>query len=160
MNTPQNYDPSELADALELAGASLGVMLPDDLSRAGRLIRHAVRLVDALGLDHVADDRGIEVVLAELVLDTRNAARDLDLEPEPVDHPEPRPLRLDTYRDTAGEHRWRVVHTSNGETLAAGEGYTDRRDRDHAARILVPDLDPVDIDRHADQAALNLEPRD
>lgn len=70
----------ELAGDLELAGSGLGTIDAGDLSLAGRLIRHAGRLVDALGLDHIAQERGLELVLAELVLDTRQAGHDLDLE--------------------------------------------------------------------------------
>lgn len=74
-----------------------------------------------------------------------------------------RPLRVETYRTqvdgtlvhlasgtaeqhTAHEYRWRVVHTSNGEIMAAGEGYIDRRDRDHAVATLWPGLDIVEVD--------------
>lgn len=52
-----------------------------------------------------------------------------------------RPLQVQTYVDTAGQHRWRVVHTSNGETMSSGEGYIDTRDRDHAIELLWPDLE-------------------
>lgn len=63
-----------------------------------------------------------------------------------------RPLRVETYRtvdrldagDNLLEHRWRVVHTSNGEIMASGEGYTDRRARDHAIQVLWPDLPVIE----------------
>lgn len=70
----------------------------------------------------------------------------------------PLPLRVETYRtetpatdlpdsDVLVEHRWRVVHTSNGEIMASGEGYTDRRDRDHAVATLWPGIDVVEADQ-------------
>lgn len=70
-----------------------------------------------------------------------------------------RPLRVETYRSRTtevttlgdlepttlpaepGDYRWRVVHTTNGEVMASGEGYTDPRDRDHAIELLWPDLE-------------------
>jgi hypothetical protein len=42
------------------------------------------------------------------------------------------------------EYRWRVRHTSNGEIMASGEGYTDRRARDHAIQVLWPDLPVIE----------------
>ena len=64
-----------------------------------------------------------------------------------------RPLRVEVYETTdlfaeppAPDHRFRVVHTSNGEILAHGEGYADKRDRDHAVKVLHPDLEPVEVD--------------
>src|SRR5690606_33936769 len=65
-------------------------------------------------------------------------------------HPD-RPLRAEVYRTVEGNttqhcaHRWRVVHTSNGEIMASGEGYADKRDRDHALNVLFPDLEPVEV---------------
>ena len=64
-----------------------------------------------------------------------------------------RPLRVEVYETTdlfaeppAPDHRFRVVHTSNGEILAHGEGYVDKRDRDHAVALLHPDLDVVEVE--------------
>ena len=66
---------------------------------------------------------------------------------------EPRPLRVEVYETTdlfaeppAPDHRFRIVHTSNGEILAHGEGYVDKRDRDHAVALLHPDLDVVEVE--------------
>ena len=71
---------------------------------------------------------------------------------------EPRPLRVETYRSfrivdekspVTGEpeFRWRVVHTSNGETMASGEGYVAQVDRDHAVEVLFPGVEIVEVDR-------------
>ena len=64
-----------------------------------------------------------------------------------------RPLRVEVYETTdlfaeppAPDHRFRVVHTSNGEILAHGEGYADKRDRDHALSLLHPDLDVGEVE--------------
>ena len=64
-----------------------------------------------------------------------------------------RPLRVEVYETTdlfaeppAPDHRFRVVHTSNGEILAHGEGYVDKLDRDHAVALLHPDLDVVEVE--------------
>lgn len=63
-----------------------------------------------------------------------------------------RPLRVETYRRVRGrstqhfEYRWRVVHTSNGETMASGEGYVDGRDRDHAVEVLFPGVEVVEVE--------------
>jgi len=74
-----------------------------------------------------------------------------DAHPEDDDQSSGRPLRVEVYGlvpDTDPQpYRWRVVHTSNGETMASGEGYADRRDRDHAVEVLFPDLEPVEVDR-------------
>ena len=43
------------------------------------------------------------------------------------------------------QYRWRVRH-SNGEVMASGEGYVDKRDRDHAVKVLHPDLDVVEVE--------------
>ena len=61
---------------------------------------------------------------------------------------EQRLLRLHDDRDDEPftDHRWRVVHTSNGEVMASGEGYVDKRDRDHAVKVLHPDLDVVEVE--------------
>lgn len=71
----------------------------------------------------------------------------------------PRPLRVEVYETRRAiesepddfvhiviEHRWRVVHTSNGEIMAQGEGYADRRDRDHAVHVLFPDVDVIEVE--------------
>lgn len=64
-----------------------------------------------------------------------------------------RPLRVEVYETTdlfaeppAPDHRFRVVHNSNGEIMAHGEGYADKRDRDHAVALLHPDLDVVEVE--------------
>ena len=63
-----------------------------------------------------------------------------------------RPLRVETYRSVEGmstkhhEFRWRVVHASNGETMASGEGYVDGRDRDHAVKVLFPGVEIVEVE--------------
>lgn len=61
---------------------------------------------------------------------------------------EQRLLRLHDDRDDEPftEYRFRVVHTSNGEIMAHGEGYVDKRDRDHAVAVLHPDLDVVEVE--------------
>ena len=71
---------------------------------------------------------------------------------------EPRPLRVEVYEqrllrlhddrddEPFTEYRFRVVHNSNGEIMAHGEGYADKRDRDHAVKVLHPDLEPVEVD--------------
>lgn len=71
---------------------------------------------------------------------------------------QPRPLRVEVYEqrlvrlhddrddEPFTDHRFRVVHTSNGEILAHGEGYVDKRDRDHAVALLHPDLDVVEVE--------------
>lgn len=69
-----------------------------------------------------------------------------------------RPLRLEFFETVRGDAGpdgvvkvtrfwWRVRHTSNGEIVAQGEGYSDRRDRDHIAGVLHPDLEPVEVER-------------
>lgn len=63
-----------------------------------------------------------------------------------------RPLRVETYRCVRGrstqhfEYRWRVVHTSNGEIMASGEGYTAQVDRDHAVSVLFPGVEVVEVE--------------
>lgn len=70
-----------------------------------------------------------------------------------------RGLRVEVYRqlrpgaskfepptDGSFEHRWRVVHTSNGKILASGEGYVDKRDRDHAVQVLFPGVEVVEVE--------------
>lgn len=65
---------------------------------------------------------------------------------------EARPLRVETYRRVRGrstqhfEYRWRVVHTSNGEVMASGEGYTAQVDRDHAVEVLFPGVEIVEVE--------------
>lgn len=77
---------------------------------------------------------------------------------------EPRPLRAEVYTkqrekvhldgdplrvastERVPEYRWRVVHTSNGEVMASGGGYANKRDRDHALALLHPDLEPVEVE--------------
>jgi hypothetical protein len=73
---------------------------------------------------------------------------------------EPRPFRVELYdglelapghtehRHTGRVHRyrWRVVHTSNGETIASGESYADKRDRDHAIDVLFPGVERVEVE--------------
>jgi len=61
-----------------------------------------------------------------------------------------RPLRVEIYEaadSLAADYRWRVVHSSNGEIMASGEGYADRRDRDHAVNVLFPGVEIVEIER-------------
>lgn len=36
-------------------------------------------------------------------------------------------IRFELYRDTAGQHRFRIV-AANGETIAQSEGYHNRQD--------------------------------
>ena len=66
-----------------------------------------------------------------------------------------RPLRVEVYERvdvitysgvSETEYRWRVVHTSNGEVMASGEGYADRRDRDHAIEVLFPGVEIVEVE--------------
>jgi len=49
------------------------------------------------------------------------------------------------YGDSTG-HRWRVRHTSNGEIMASGEGYTAQVDRDHAVEVLFPGVEIVEVE--------------
>lgn len=65
-----------------------------------------------------------------------------------------RPLRVEVYTKVVHlgggplerrDYRWRVRH-SNGEVMAHGEGYVDKRDRDHAVKVLHPDLDVVEVE--------------
>lgn len=52
-----------------------------------------------------------------------------------------RPLIIETYTTGAGcEHRWRARHRTNGEIIATGESYTDRRALEQAIQVLWPDL--------------------
>ena len=45
-------------------------------------------------------------------------------------------LTFVTFTDKAGEYRWRLEAT-NGKTIASsGEGYKDKRDRDHAIELI------------------------
>lgn len=156
---------------LQLAQALLADLGDID---AARIIGASGRLVDALGLAGIAETRGLDVVLAELADDiaAQHDADEVDLPPaaELLEVIEDRPalalvpagppwptdhyrvdldrgrLRAEVYADHAGEHRWRVVHTTNGETMASGEGYADTRDRDHAVALLFPGVDRVVID--------------
>lgn len=54
------------------------------------------------------------------------------------------PLRVASTEHVT-EYRWRVRH-SNGGIMASGEGYVDKRDRDHAVALLHPDLDVVEVE--------------
>jgi len=48
----------------------------------------------------------------------------------------PPKLSFETYTDKAGEHRWRLL-AANGLSIAtSGEGYKDKRDRDHAIELI------------------------
>lgn len=64
-----------------------------------------------------------------------------------------RPLVVETYSTRRAlfsnkrEYRWRVVHKSNHETMASGEGYRLQSDRDHAVDVLWPDLGIDALDR-------------
>lgn len=57
-----------------------------------------------------------------------------------------RPLYVETYSTRRAllsnkrAYYWRVVHKSNGEIVASGEGYAAARDRDHIVTVLWPDL--------------------
>ena len=56
-------------------------------------------------------------------------------------------LRLEHYTGTPSQdrkYRWRLVHKSNGEIMAQGEGYKEKRDRNHATNLLFPHLNPVE----------------
>jgi len=45
--------------------------------------------------------------------------------------------RYELYKDDAGEYRFRLVCVENGEPIAAStEGYTDRRDAEHAIELV------------------------
>lgn len=60
---------------------------------------------------------------------------------------QPGALQLEHYTGTPsqdGKYRWRLVHKSNGKTMAQGEGYKDKRDRNHATNLLFPHLNPVE----------------
>lgn len=222
-----------LADELDRACDRRSGLSWDQVSAAARIVRLAGRLVDVVGLEPIAQARGLEAVLTELVDDiaAQHDPDELELEPaaellevvhdrtageapasviaripiqwgggrptrflldrsdadlvvshleaegytieqwhdltELREHPgygrplvaieapadgttteleDDRPLFAEVYVDRAGEHRWRVNHTSNAEPMAAGEGYTDRRDRDHALEVLFPGIDVVEGD--------------
>ncbi len=53
--------------------------------------------------------------------------------------------RIEVYRDTAGQWRYRVL-AANGETLAASEGYTRRADAQRGARDLLATAAQVTTD--------------
>ena len=56
-------------------------------------------------------------------------------------------FRFETYTDAAGDLRWRLVHRSNGETMAdGGQGYSRREDMLHALSAIRPDLEVVEVD--------------
>ena len=64
-----------------------------------------------------------------------------------------RPLCVEVYHSAwppitgeAREYRWRVVHSSNGEVMASGEGYADRSDRDHAVNVLFPGVEIIEVE--------------
>lgn len=70
----------------------------------------------------------------------------------PADPPESRPLQVEVYArkstvSDAKPYRWRVRHSANGEIMSQGQGYADRRDRDHAVALLHPDLEVVEVER-------------
>lgn len=50
--------------------------------------------------------------------------------------------RVEFYKDTAGEYRWRYVRDGNNEVMASGEGYRNMRDCEDAVRYL---FDPTKI---------------
>lgn len=50
-----------------------------------------------------------------------------------------KPVKIELYRDGAGEYRWRAV-AGNGEVVAdSAEGYRHRGDAEHGARLVAPD---------------------
>lgn len=98
-------------------------------------------------------------LLDEIVCDFgpyRQELGDLAAAHEAVDRlREVRPLRVEVYESTVFaddhwpekvEYRWRVVHSSNGEVMASGEGYADRRDRDRAVEVLFPGVEIVEVE--------------
>jgi len=62
------------------------------------------------------------------------------------------PTGIETYRDSAGEWRWRLVHR-NGQMLAdSGEGYTRRRDARRAIDRIRDGIDEMDMEVYEDSA--------
>lgn len=43
------------------------------------------------------------------------------------------------------EYRWRA-RARNGEIIASGEGYADKRDRDHVIELMWPGIDTVEVE--------------
>lgn len=56
--------------------------------------------------------------------------------------PDARRNRYEVYRATDG-WRWRLVAAENGETLASGEAYADRRDCEKAVARMQDDTIPT-----------------
>ena len=96
--------------------------------------------------------------MARLTSDAMNHNGDYESVVERLEEVADNPLRVEVYEqrllrlhddrddEPFTEYRFRVVHTSNGEILAHGEGYVDKRDRDHAVALLHPDLDVVEVE--------------
>lgn len=60
-------------------------------------------------------------------------------------------LQVEVYsrRNILGKvkHYWRIRH-ENSEIMAQGQGYADKRDRDHAVNFLHPDLpEPIEVEK-------------
>lgn len=49
-------------------------------------------------------------------------------------------VRFETYADSAGEHRWRLVDGNNRIVATSGEGYTRAEDATRAQRNVVRDI--------------------
>jgi uncharacterized protein YegP (UPF0339 family) len=45
-------------------------------------------------------------------------------------------LTFVTYTDKAGEFRWRLEATNGKSIATSGEGYKNKRDRDHAIELI------------------------
>lgn len=70
----------------------------------------------------------------------------------PADYLRPDPTAIETYRDKAGEWRWRLVH-ENGNILAdSGEGYTRRSNIRRTVRRIQGELDDFDFEIYEDTA--------
>jgi uncharacterized protein YegP (UPF0339 family) len=45
-------------------------------------------------------------------------------------------MQYQKYKDTNGKWRWRLIHLSNGKTIAdSGEGYSNESDCDHGISL-------------------------
>jgi hypothetical protein len=117
----------QLADLLELAGAGMTYVDTTELSEAGRVVRAAGRLVDALGLDRLVTERGLEAVLRELVGDvTQAAASTLEPADELIEATLPAGLLV--------EHDAGLLEPDELEVIVDGLG--------RPALYAVPDLEP------------------
>ena len=71
-------------------------------------------------------------------------------------------LTFVTYTDKKGEFRWRL-EAANGKSIAAsGEGYKEKRDRDHAIDLIVKGASKAKVkeaESASEQAAAKAKPK-